>query len=121
MHSQVRDGALAIVGLVALSTLAVVTAGRAVLVDLRAIAVGVAGAVALEALFLRYPSVLLELWERPGVAVLALVALVGCGGVAVLVAPWLVGAGVWGLLVYLAVLGCVLAGVGNPVAVLARR
>lgn len=121
MHPQVRDGALAVAGLGALVTLAVTTAGYAVLLDLRAVAVGVTGAVALELLFLRYPSVLLEFWKRPGVPGLALGAVLGVGLVVITIVPWLVGAGVWGLVVYLVVLGCVLAGVGNPVAVLARQ
>lgn len=121
MHPRVRDGALAVAGLGALVTVAVTTDGSAVLLDLRAVAAGVTGAVALELLFLRYPSVLLEFWERPAVPVLALGAALGVGLVAVTTVPWLVGAGVWGLVVYLVLLGCVLAGVGNPVAVLARR
>lgn len=121
MNSQARDGVFALVGLVALVALAVVTAGRAVLLNPRAIAVGVVGAVVVEVLFLRYPSMLLERWERRGVPALALVVVLGCGALAATVAPWLVGAGVWGLVVYLTLLGCVLAGVGNPVAVLARR
>ena len=120
MQAQVRDGALAVVGLGALTVLAWRTVGLAVLLDPHAVVVGVLGAVALEVLFLRYPSVLLNAWERPGVPVLALVGLLGVSIVAVTLVPWLVGAGLWGLAVYLGVLGCVLAGVGNPVAVLAR-
>jgi peptidoglycan/LPS O-acetylase OafA/YrhL len=120
VNPQHRDGLLAVVGVAALLAGVVAAGTLRVLLDPRAIAAGVAGALALECCFLRYPDRLLGAWERRGVPVVALAALLAAGAVAVRAGPWLLGAAVWGLLVYLGLLACVLAGLGNPLAPLAR-
>lgn len=88
------------------------------LVTPSAAALGVGGAVAVEAAFLQFPGTLLAVWECPGVAVAgtAAVGLLAAGSL--LVAPWLLGAAAWGLVTYLLLAGCVLVGVGNPLAAL---
>lgn len=118
MHSQYRDGLLAIGGLLGLAGVSAVTVGVGRLFDPIGVGTGVAAALAIEAVFLRYPSRMLRLWERRGVPVLGLCAVLAAGGLAVRVAPWLVAVPVWGLITYLGLLGCVLLGVGNPVSVL---
>ena len=120
MHPQVRDGLLATAGLLGLVAVAVRTAGVDILLAPQAIGSGVVGAVAVEAAFLRYPEILLARWEQRGVPLLALVAVFAGGLLAATVTPWLLAVPVWGLVVYLLLVGCVLVGVGNPVAVLAR-
>ncbi|WP_250137779.1 hypothetical protein [Halorientalis salina] len=118
MGSALRDGLVAVAALVVLVATALVTTGTAVFVRPAAVAVGVTGAVAIEAVFLRYPDRLLPVWERP-LPFLAGVAALGClAVVAVRAVPWVLGAVSWGLVTYLALLGCVLTGIGNPVAVL---
>ena len=121
MEPRRRDALLAVAGLAVLSAGAAVAVGVGPLLDSRAVAGGVAGALLLEAAFLRYPRRLLGLWERRGVPTAALLAVVGVGAAALRYAPPLVGALVWGLVTYLALLGCVLAGVGNPLSRVARR
>lgn len=117
MPSHRRDAALA-GGLLAVLLAAVLgTVGAGPLVHPLAVGGGVGAALAAEAAFLRYPATLLAAWERRGVAAASAVALGALAAGAVAVAPWLVGAAVWGLVTYLALLGCVLVGVGNPVAV----
>ncbi|WP_436903378.1 hypothetical protein [Halovenus halobia] len=120
MHPQLRDAILAVAGLLGLAVLAVRTGGVGLLLAPSAIVSGVVGAVVVEVLFLRYPSMLLVRWEQPGVAILVFVVVLVGGFLAAIVAPWLLAVPVWGLVVYLVLLGCVLAGAGNPVAVLAR-
>lgn len=120
MHPQYRDGALAFGGLCGLGGLAAVTVGIGALIDLLGIAVGVAVAVAVELVFLRYPSRATSVWERQGVPVAALCLVLAAAVVAVQYASWLLAVAVWGLLTYLVLLGCVLLGVENPVSVLLR-
>lgn len=118
MDPRYRDGLSAVVALAALLAVGVTVAGWRVFVDPLALGVGFVGTLLLEAAFLRYPDRLLAVWERPGVAPGAAVAVLVAGAGAVWAAPWLLGALAWGLVGYLALLACVLAGVGNPVAVL---
>jgi len=113
-----RDGLLAVAGLCVLVALAVRTGVTGRLLDPRVAVAGVAGAVLVEAVFLRYPDRALALWDRRGVPVVALLVLLAGAVLAVRIAGWLVPALVWGLLCYLALLACVLAGLGNPVATL---
>jgi hypothetical protein len=54
------------------------------------------------------------------VPAVALAGLLAGAALAVRAAPWLAGAAVWGLLTYLALLLCVLAGLGNPLSALAK-
>ncbi|WP_246986335.1 hypothetical protein [Halorientalis marina] len=120
MQPRHRDGLLAVLGLVVLAALTLATAGPAALLAPVAVLAGAAGALALELVFLRYPDRALGLWERRGVPGVALVGLLAGAVLAVRAAPWLAGAAVWGLLTYLGLLACVLAGVGNPLAALAK-
>jgi hypothetical protein len=118
-----RDGALA---LGTLAALVVVSAGTGLAVDPldpAAAAAGVAGALALEAAFLRRPDRTRALWERPAVQAASVVLVVG---VALLAAgtgrgAFVVAALGWGLVAYLALLAAVLAGDRNPVALLVGR
>ena len=120
MDSRHRDGLLAAGGLIVLlAGVAAVDALGAVL-DPRAAVAGVAGAALLEVAFLRYPERLLGLWERRGVPVAGLLVVLFAGVTTVRYAPAAVGALVWGLATYLALLGCVLAGLGNPMAPIAK-
>jgi hypothetical protein len=116
-----RDGLLAVAGLVVLLGGAAVAVGPAPILDPAAAAVGVAGAILVEVLFLRYPRRLLGLWERRGVPAATLLVVLAVGVAALRYAPRLVGALVWGLATYLALFGCVLAGFGNPLSRVARR
>jgi hypothetical protein len=109
-----RDGALALVTLAALVALGTRAVGVAPFVRPLAVAVGVAGALVLEWAFLASPT-LAAGWERRGVP-LASAAAVVAAVVLVPRVPWLVGAAAWGLVTYGGLLGCVLAGWGNPVA-----
>jgi hypothetical protein len=115
-----RDGILACLTLVAL----VIVGGRVVgvgpFVRPLAVAVGVAGALVLEWAFLASPTLARE-WERRGVPVVSAVAVVVAAVALVPRAPWLVGAAAWGLVTYGGLLGCVLAGWGNPVARVSTR
>lgn len=119
VFSRLRDGLLAILGAIVVATLAVTTGGLATILQARAVGVGVAGAVLLETLFLRYPDRLLPLWERPGVPTASLLAVVGAGLATARYSPWLLGALLWGLAAYLVLLGSVLAGFGNPLSLFA--
>lgn len=120
MHSQYRDAALALGGLCGLGGLAAMTVGIGVLSDLLGIVVGIAVAVAVELVFLRYPSRATSVWERRGVPVAALCLVLAAAVIAVRFVPRLLAVAVWGLLTYLVLLGCVLLGVENPVSVLLR-
>lgn len=111
-----RDGLVAACLLIGLLVAGRLTTGVGVFVRPAAVVVGIPGAVALEALFLRYPARLLGVWERP-LAVIAGVASLAClAAIAGWYAPWVLGAIVWGLVTNLVLLGCVLAGIGNPVS-----
>lgn len=118
MADHRRDGLLAVAALAALLAGLTWTGRAAALSHPVAVAVGVAGAVALEAVFLRAPR-MAAAWERPAVWVGGTLAtlLVGAGllwvGGSVAVA-----AVCWGLVTYLALLGAVVAGWGNPVGAL---
>jgi hypothetical protein len=110
-----RDGSLALVTLVALVAVGTRIVGVAPFVRPLAVVTGVAGALVIEWYFLVSPA-LATGWERRGVPVVgALTVLVAAATIASR-APWLLGAAAWGLVAYLCLLGCVLAGVGNPVA-----
>ncbi|WP_227738904.1 hypothetical protein [Halorientalis pallida] len=112
-----RDGLLASGVLAALLVAGTLTGGDPFL-DPRAPVVGVGGALAVEAAFLRYPERLLALWARPAVALAGVGAVAGLGVVALWAAPWLLGALTWGLVTYVGLLTCLLLGVGNPLAAL---
>jgi hypothetical protein len=120
VHPRHRDGLLAVLGLSALAGVTLATAGPTALLAPGAVLAGVAGAVALELVFLRYPDRALGVWERRGVPAVALAGLLAGAALAVRAVPWLAGAAVWGLLTYLALLLCVLAGLGNPLSALAK-
>ena len=110
-----RDGALAVLTLVALVVVGVRTVGVDPFRDPLAAAVGVVGALGIEWAFLASPA-LAAGWERRGVPLVSAVAVVGGAALLVPRAPWLVGAAAWGLATYGCLLGCVLVGWGNPVA-----
>lgn len=112
-----RDGLLAGGALVALLVVGTLIGGDPFF-DPRAVALGVCGALAIEAAFLRYPGRLLALWARPAVALAGVGAVAGLGVLALWAAPWLLGALTWGLVTYLVLLVCILLGVGNPLAAL---
>ena len=120
MDARHRDGVLAVCALLAVLTVTTVTGRTSAALHPGAVVGGVGGAVGLELAFLRYPDRLLTLWDRPGVAVTAAAAVLVAGVLAAFTLRWLPWVLVWGLLTYLAVLGCLLAGVGNPLASLAR-
>jgi hypothetical protein len=115
-----RDGLLAVAGLGVLLVGATVAVGTGPIIDPAAVVAGAAGALLVEALFLRYPRRLLARWQRRGVPTAGLLAVLAVGAVALRYAPRLVGALVWGLATYLALLGCVLAGFGNPLSRVVR-
>jgi len=121
MAAHRRDGLLAVAALAALLAGLSWTGRAAALSRPAAVAVGVVGSVALEVVFLRAPRVAAA-WERPAVWAGGTLAtlLVGAGLL------WLggnvaVAAVCWGLATYLALLGAVVAGWGNPVAALVGR
>lgn len=120
MNPRHRDGLLAIVGVSILLVGSAVSVGLGPLVDPLAVVGGVVAAVLVEVAFLRYPGLLLSLWDRRGVPTTSLLVVVALGAAAVRYAPVAVGALVWGLATYLVLLGCVLSGVGNPLGVVAR-
>jgi hypothetical protein len=69
-----------------------------------AVAVGVAGALGVEALFVLDTPVA-SLWERRGVRTGSAVALLACaGGLAILLGPVVVAAACWGLVTYFVIL-----------------
>lgn len=119
MDPRHRDGVLAAGGLVALLAGAAAAGALAAVVDPLAAAAGVAGTALLEVAFLRYPDWLLAAWDRRGAPTAALVVVLALGAVAVGSIPAVLGVLVWGLATYLALLGCVLAGLGNPLAPIA--
>jgi len=122
MDSRHRDGLLAAVGLIVVVAVGVRIGAIEPFLDPFPAAVGVVGSVGLEVAFLRYPEGTTEVWERPGVAPGALVLVVALGvGAVATGATWIVGTLAWGLLAYLVLLGCVLAGVGNPLGAVANR
>jgi len=110
-----RDGALACLTLVALVVVGTHAVGVHPFLSPRAVGVGVAGALGLEWAFLASPA-LATGWERRGVPLASAAAVVLVAVVLVPWAPWLVGAAAWGLVTYGSLLGCVLVGLGNPVA-----
>lgn len=120
MDPRHRDGLLAVVGLAGLSAGAVRTVGPGPLLDPLAVVVGVAAALLVEAAFLRYPERLLARWERRGVPAASLLAVLAVGVAGLRYAPAVVGGLLWGLATYLALLGCVLAGFGNPLSRVVR-
>jgi len=113
MASLRRDAPLALLTLLALVGAGVRLLGTTPFVDPRAVRAGVLGALALEWGFLAAPS-LAAAWERRGVPLAAGLGVVTLALLAARAAPWLVGAAAWGLVTYLARVGCVLAGWGNP-------
>jgi len=114
-----RDGLLATIGLGCLLGLTAVAGDPNWLVRPVGVIAGIVTAVALEVLFVRYPH-MIALWERRGIPLLSLCALVAAGVIATRIAPWLIAVPVWGLVTYLVLLGCVLLGVENPVSILLR-
>ena len=119
MNPLYRDGLLAAVGLLVLLSGTIGTVGVGPVLDPTAAVGGVLVALLVEAAFLRHPEILLSPWERRGVPTASLLVVVALGAAAVRYAPVAVGALVWGLATYLALLGCVLAGLGNPLRVVA--
>jgi hypothetical protein len=101
-------------GLLALGALIVVVAeGRDPFLRPCVAALGVGAALVVEWCFLAVPS-LADGWERRGVPVAAAAVTVGAGLLVARAVPWVLGAAAWGLVTYLALLGCVLVGLGNP-------
>ena len=101
-------------GLVVLLVASRVTGDRRSHRDPAAIAVGVGGALLLEAVFVRYADRLLPLWNRRGVPTASLVSVVAIGILGIRRAPRVVTALVWGLLTYFGLLAVVLAGLWCP-------
>ena len=120
MDPRHRDGLLAACTLLTVLAVTAVTGRTSAALHPGAVVGGVGGAVGLELAFLRYPDRLLTLWDRPGVAATASAAVLVAGVLAALTLRWLPWVLVWGLLTYLASLGCLLSGVGNPLAPPAR-
>lgn len=120
MQPQYRDGLLALAGLCGLTGLATATVGIGRLVDPLGIVAGIVAAVAVEVVFLRYPSSAMSVWERRWVPIAGLLLVLVGGVAAVRFVPRLLTVAVWGLLSYLVLLGCVLVGIENPVSVLVR-
>jgi hypothetical protein len=110
-----RDGALACLTLVALVGVGVRAVGVDPFVRPLAVGIGVAGALVIEWAFLASPT-LATGWERRGVPLASAATVLGAAVVLAPRVPWLVGAAAWGLVTYGGLLGCVLAGWGNPVA-----
>jgi hypothetical protein len=118
MADHRRDGLLAVAALAALLAGLTWRERAAALSHPAAVAVGVAGAVALEVVFLRAPRVA-AVWERPAVWLGGTLATLLVGGGLLWVGGGVAVAAVcWGLVTYLALLGAVVAGWGNPVAAL---
>lgn len=118
VHPRYRDGLLALAGLVVLAGFGAATVGIEPLFDPVGIVAGIAVAVGIEAVFVRYPTRALGLWERRGVPVVGLCTVLVAGALAGRIAPGLVAVPVWGLIGYLGLLGSVLLGFENPVSVL---
>ncbi|MFC7226780.1 hypothetical protein N0B31_05140 [Salinirubellus salinus] len=115
-----RDGVLALVALAGLGGFLRRRGETATLRSPGVALVGVVGAVALEAAMLRYPERTRDVWERREVQFGSLLGLlVGGSALARRYGPWTVAACWWGLVAYLGLLACVLAGRENPVAALA--
>lgn len=110
-----RDGSLALVTLAVLVAVGTRVVGVAPFVRPLAVVTGVAGALVIEWCFLVSPA-LATGWERRGVPVAGALSVLVVAVVLVPRTPWLLGAAAWGLVAYLCLLGCVLVGVGNPVA-----
>jgi hypothetical protein len=110
-----RDGLLALATLAALVLVGTRLVGVAPFVRPLAVGTGVLSALALEWSFLVSPT-LAAGWERSGVPVAGAVGVLAIAAVVAPRAPWLLGAAAWGLVTYGCLLGCVLAGWGNPVA-----
>ncbi|KOX93677.1 hypothetical protein AMS69_07065 [Haloarcula rubripromontorii] len=104
MPSYRRDAGFALLcGLVLLASLRW-TATLETLWSGVAVAVGVAGALAVEALFV-FETPVSSLWERRGVRTGSAVGLLACaGGLAAFVGPIVVAAACWGLITYFALL-----------------
>lgn len=120
MDPRHRDGLLATAGLVALLVGSVAGDALGAVLDPLAAAAGVAGAALLEVAFLRYPDRLLTVWEHRVVPTASLLVVLVLGTVAVLTIPPVLGVLVWGLATYLGLLATALAGLGNPLAPVAR-
>lgn len=115
-----RDGALALVALVGLGGVLRRRGEASALHSIPAALLGVVGAVAIEAVMLRYPETTRTVWEHPSVQAGSLLGLLAGGrALARRYGPWTVAACWWGLVAYLGMLACVLAGRENPVAPLA--
>lgn len=117
MDERLRDGLLALAALVTLVAVAVVGDASSSLLDPVPAATGVAGALALEWLLLRYPERTRSAWERPAVQAIAF-ALVAAVGISAIRSGlgWVLAALAWGLGAYLALLTVVVAGYRNPLA-----
>jgi len=116
MADHRRDALLAGVALSVLLGGLLATGRAAALVSPAAILGGVAGALALEVVFLRADR-LAAAWDRPVVWATATLATVGCGAVGLWVGGAVVAAAlVWGLAAYLLLLAAVVVGGRNPVA-----
>ena len=117
MADHRRDALLASVALSALLGGLLATGRAAALGSPAAVLGGVAGALALEVVFLRADRPAAA-WDRPVVWGPATVATVGCGAVGLWVGGAVVAAAlVWGLVAYLLLLAAVVVGGRNPVAV----
>lgn len=118
MQPEYRDGLLAFGCLFGLTGLSAATGGVENLFDPIGIVAGIALAVAVEAVFLRYSSWLLETWDHRGAPLVGFCTVLGVGVIAVWFSPCLVTVLFWGLIGYLGLLGCVLLGIKNPVSML---
>jgi len=112
------DGSLALACLAGLLGLLPRSGDADALGDPVAALAGVGTALLVEAAFLRSPERLLDWWRRPPVAVGSAGCLVGAAAVARRT-PRLLAVGAWGLVAYLVLLACTLAG-RNPLAAIAR-
>lgn len=121
MVSYRRDSLLAAGTLGVLLSALVVEEALASLLDVVPALAGIAGALLVEAAFLRSPAVT-ELWERPSVQVGSGVAVSAGGlGAYVVVGPAVLATLCWGIVTYFALLGAVLALGENPLATLVTR
>jgi hypothetical protein len=114
-----RDGALALVALAGLGGVLRQRGQASALRSPPTAILGVVGAVAIEAAMLRYPEATRAVWERRSVQAVSLVGLLGFGrALARRYGSWTAAACWWGLVAYLGMLACVLAGRENPVSAL---
>jgi hypothetical protein len=114
VQSTTRDALLAAVSAAVLLAVLAVAESLSLLARPAVAAVGVAAALAVEALFVA-DTPAADLWTRPGVRFRSALALVAGTALAAWTAgAWLVAAACWGLATYFCLLALLVAGVWEP-------